>query len=236
MIRKGFTLVELLIGMTLFLVILMAGVEFFGHAQKLFFKLKNAEEDAQAAYSALDKIRLDLVRGGRGLSEAIGLGLLSAVDAGSERLTILSSEGARSLSLDMSPGGDQAVLNTTESINKGDGVCFLEGTRGEVRGVAAVDGNALVLDSPVEAGYSTGACRVFLLKKISYYLSSLDGVVRRQVNSSPAQPLIEEVAEFRFSYDPPSNLASVVLGLAPHKERSYGIFVFPKNAVLFPRG
>ncbi len=236
MIRKGFTLVELLIGMTLFLVILVAGVEFFGHARGLFFKLKEAEEDAQAAYSALDRIRLDLIRGGRGLSEAIGQGLLSAIDAGPERLTILSSEGARALGLDLSPGGDRTVLDTTEGIKRGDSVCFLEGSLGEVRGVAAVEGDALVLDIPVEAGYSAGACRVLPVEKVSYYLESHDGVVRRQVNSSPAQPLIEDVGDFRFSYDLPSNLASVVLGLAPHKERNYGIFVFPKNAVLFPRG
>ena len=234
--RKGFTLVELLVGMTLFLVILIAGVEFFGHARELFFKLKDAEEDAQAAYSALDRIRLDLVRGGRGLSEAIGQGLLSAVDAGPERLTILSSEGARALRLDLSPGGDRAELETAAGIKKGDSVCFLEASRGEVRGVAAVEGDTLVLDTPAEAGYSAGVCRVLPIEKVSYYLGSSDKVVRRQVNSSPAQPLIEDVGDFRFSYDLPSNLASVFLGLAPHKESNYGIFVFPKNAVLFPRG
>lgn len=234
--RKGFTLVELLIGMTLFLVILIAGVEFFGHARELFFKLKEAEEDAQAIYSALDRIRLDLVRGGRDISEAIGQGLLSAVDAGPKQLTILSSEGARALRLDLSPGSDRAEMETAAGIKKGDSVCFLEGSRGEVHGVIAVEGDTLVLDIPAEASYSEGACRVLPIEKVSYYLDSSNGVVRRQVNSSPAQPLIEHVGDFRFYYDLPSNLASVVLGLARHKERNYGIFVFPKNAVLFPRG
>ncbi len=232
---KGFTLVELLIGMTLFLIILAAGVEFFGHARGLFFKLKDAEEDAQAAYSALDRIRLDLVRGGRGLAEAMGLGLLSAVEAGPERLTILSSEGPRSLTLDLAPGATQANLDTTEGIRKGDQVCFLEGARGELRGVAAVEANALVLDLPAEGGYSAEGCRVLPVEKVSYYLGTLDGVLRRQANSSPAQPLIEDIGDFRYSYDLPSNLVSVVVGLAPHKERTYAILVFPKNAGLFPR-
>lgn len=234
--RRGFTLVELLIGMTLFMIILTAGVEFFGHAQKLFFKLKDAEEDTQAAYSALDRIRIDLVRGGRGLTEAMALGLLSAVDAGPERLTIMSSEGARSLGQDLGPGGDRAVLGTTEGIKKGDGVCFLEGARGEVRGVAAVEGNDLILDLPAEAGYSAEACRVLPIEKVSYYLGTVDRVVRRQVNSSPAQPLIEEVADFRYSYDSSSNLTSVAIALMSKKERPYGILVFPKNIGLLPRG
>ncbi len=236
MTRKGFSLVEMLISMTLFMIILVSGVEFFSHARGLFFKLKDAEEDTQAAYSALDRIRLDLVRGGCGLTEAMVLGLLAAVDAGPERLTILSSEGPRSLGQDIGPGGALAVLDTTEGIKKGDSVCILEGLRGEVRGVSAVDGNTLALDLPTEAGYSAAACRVLPIEKVSYYLGTLDRVVRRQVNSSPAQPLIEDIGEFRYSYDLPSNLASVVIGIAPHKEKSYGILVFPKNAGLLPRG
>jgi type II secretory pathway pseudopilin PulG len=232
---KGFTLVELLIGMALSMIILVAGVEFFAQTRTLFFKLKDAEEDAQAVYSALDRIRLDLVRGGRGLKEAMDLGLVSAVDAGPEKLTILSTEGARILGQDLGPGSGRAVLDTTEGFRKGDGVCFLEGYRGEVRSVAAVEGNALILDLPVEAGYSAGACRVIPIERVSYYLGTLDRVVRRQVNSSPAQPLIEDVGDFRFSFDVPSNLASVALALAPHKERIYEIQVFPKNAGLSPR-
>jgi prepilin-type N-terminal cleavage/methylation domain-containing protein len=235
MSRKGFTLVELLIGMSLFTIILVAGVEFFRHAGALFFKLKDAEEDSQAVYSALDRIRLDLVRGGRGLKEAMDLGLVTAVEAGPEKLTILSTEGARTLGQDLGPGGGRAVLDSTEGFKKGGGVCFLEGSRGEVRNVAAVEGATLILDLPAEAGYSAGACRVLPIESVSYYLGTLDRVVRRRVNSSPAQPLIEDVEDFRFSFDVPSNLASVALVLAPHKERRYGIQVFPKNAGLSPR-
>lgn len=232
---KGFTLVELLIGMALSLIILVSGISFFGHARELFFKLKDAEEDAQAAYSALDRIRLDLVRGGRGLAEAIGMGLLPAVEAGPERLIILSSEGPRSLTQDLASGGSRARLDTAEGIKKGDRVCLLEGARGEVLVVAAVEADELILDLPAEAGYSAEACRVLPIEQVSYFLGAADRVVRRQADSSPAQPLIEDVGEFRYTYDVPSNLVSVIIGLAPHKERIHAILVFPKNAGLFPR-
>jgi prepilin-type N-terminal cleavage/methylation domain-containing protein len=231
---RGFTLVELLIGMALSLIILVSGVAFFGHARGLFFKLKDAEEDAQAVYSALDRIRLDLAGGGRGLAEAIGLDLLSAVEAGPEKLTILSSEGPRSLTQDLAPGGSNAVLDTTEGIRKGDRICFLDGARGEVRRVASLDASTLILDLPSEAGFPAETCRVLPVEQVSYYLRTSDRVVRRQVNSSSAQPLIEDVGEFRYSYDLVSNLAAVTIGLAPHKERIHGILVFPKNAGLFP--
>jgi prepilin-type N-terminal cleavage/methylation domain-containing protein len=232
MSRKGFTLVELLIGMSLSTIILIAGIEFFAHTRTLFFKLKDAEEDAQAVYSALDRIRLDLVRGGRGLKEAMDLGLVSAVEVGPEKLTILSAKETRTLGQNLSPGSIRADLDTTEGFKKGDGVCFLEEYRGEFRSVATVEGNALILDLPVEADYSAGACRVLPIERVTYYLGTPDHVVRRQANSSPAQPLIEDVGAFRFSFDVPSNLASVALALAPHKERTYEIQVFPKNSGL----
>ena len=235
MTGRGFTLVELLIGMTLFLIILISCVAFFGHARGLFFKLKDAEEDAQAAYSALDRIRLDLARGGRGLAEAIGLGLISAVEAGPERLIILSSEGPRSLTQDLVAGGSLAVLDSTEGIKKGDRICFLEGFRGEIRSVTSVDSGTLALDPPSQADYSSGSCRVLPIEQVSYYLGAADRVVRRQVNSSSPQPLIEDVGDFQYAYDLPSNLVSVTIGLAPHKERTHAILVFPKNAGLFPR-
>ncbi len=236
MTKKGFSLIELLIGMTLFLIILIAGAEFFGHARGLFFKLKDAEEDAQAAYSALDRIRVDLIKGGRGLTEALGLGLLAAVEAGPDRLIILSSAGPRALGQDIDPGSTLVVLDKVEGIKKGDGVCLLEGFRGEVRNVASVEGNTLVLDLPAEAGYSAADGRALPIERVSYYMGTRDRVVRRQVNASPAQPLIESVGDFRYSYDLSSNLASVIIAISPHKEKSYGIVVFPKNAGLFPPG
>lgn len=230
--RNGFTLLELMIGMALFTVIMAVGVEAFGQARKLFFKLKAAEEDAQAVYSALDRIRMDLLRGGRGLKEAMDLGLVAVVEAGPERLTILSAGEIRSLGQDLEPGGTRAVLDTAEGLRKGDGVCFLENRRGEVRSVAAVEGNTLLLDLAAEAPFTAGACRVVALERISYFLGAVDKVVRRQANSSPAQPLIEDVGAFRFSYDPASNLASASISLASHKERTHEIRIFPKNAGL----
>ena len=44
----GFTLIECLIGLALSLFIITSGLEFFGLAQKDFFRLKEREEAGQA--------------------------------------------------------------------------------------------------------------------------------------------------------------------------------------------
>ena len=178
---------------------------------------------------------MDLVRAGQGLAEPLRLGLLSAVEAGPVRLTVASSGGSVFLADDLRAGDSRAVLTSDDGIKKGGWVCFMEGARGEIRSVAAIEACTLVLDLPVEADYSTEGGLALPIERVSFYLGTADRVVRRQVNASPAQPLIEEVGLFRYSYDPPSNLASVIIGLAPHKERAYEIIVFPKNAGLFPR-
>lgn len=110
--RKGFTLIEFLISLSLLLIIVLAGFEFFGQARALFFKLKEAEESEEAALAALDKIRIDLARGGRGLAVPIGMGLLEAVRADPERLTVLSSEGSYGLREDLAQGGTRAALES----------------------------------------------------------------------------------------------------------------------------
>ncbi len=66
-VRKGgFSLVECLLGMALSLLIIVSSLQFFGQAQKAFFRLKEREEAGQGALAALDKMRVDLLHAGGG--------------------------------------------------------------------------------------------------------------------------------------------------------------------------
>ena len=230
--RDGFTLLELLVGMAVFSIVLAAGIGAFVQARGLFFKLKAAEEDVQAVDSALDRMRIDLVRAGRGLKDVMDRALVSAVDTGAGRLTLFSAGAESPLVRDLASGAARADLESADGFKKGGMACFLEGSRGEVRNIASVEGNSLVLDVPVDAGYGAGACRVIGIESVGYFLGAVDRIVRRQVNASPAQPLIEEVDAFLFSYDAASNAASASLRLRSGKERTHEILVFPKNAGL----
>jgi len=87
----GFTLVEALIGLALALFVLSAGVEFFGLAQRAFFRLRAREEAGQAALAALDRMRIDLLHAGRGLAEEMAAGTAEAVRADASGLTTVSA-------------------------------------------------------------------------------------------------------------------------------------------------
>ena len=234
MSRRGFTLIEFLISLSLVLIIVLAGLEFFGQARALFLKLKEAEESEEAALAALDKIRIDLIRGGRGLSIPIGMGLLEAVRAETERLTVLSSESSYRLGKDLAQGGTRAALESADGLKKGSEICIFDPDKGEVRRVLSVEGECLILSTPLEHSYSRETAGLVAVEKVSFFLDREDAIIRRQVNSSPAQPLLEEAWTFLCSYDRPRNLAGIAFTLASHKEKTYELCIFPKNAGLSP--
>ena len=76
---RGFTLVECLIGLSLSFFVVCACLEFFGAAQKSYFRLKEKEEASQSALAALDKMSADILRAGEGLVLPVSLGLIEPV-------------------------------------------------------------------------------------------------------------------------------------------------------------
>jgi len=54
--EKGFSLMESTLALALFLIVVLASLEFFGFTRNLFLKLKDKEETREAALSALDKM------------------------------------------------------------------------------------------------------------------------------------------------------------------------------------
>ena len=93
--HKGFSLIESLISLSLFLIIVLISLELFGRTRDIFLKLKNNEDAREAALAALDKMSTDLLGGGSGLIDPIRLGILEGVSQNSGTLIILSKEKHR---------------------------------------------------------------------------------------------------------------------------------------------
>ncbi len=64
----GFSLIESLTALTLFLFIILAGIEIFGSARRTLALLEEAQSDEESVAAALDRIRSDVRRAGCGLS------------------------------------------------------------------------------------------------------------------------------------------------------------------------
>jgi len=230
--EKGFSLMESLLTMTLFLIVVLASLEFFGFTRSIFLKLKTKEEAREAALSALDKMRVDLLAGGSGLLEPIELGLLEGIAHNEGTLVILSKEKDLSPLNDLFEGQTRIRLQSTLDVKKGREICIFDSHKGEVKSISRVDKKSIVLSSPLNFSFQKEKTHVLLLKKISLYLDKDKQILRRRTNSSPAQPLLEDAILFAFSYEKASNLVRLHLSLISNKEKMHEISVFPKNEAL----
>lgn len=230
--KDGFSLVECLLGMALSLFIMTSSLQFFGLAQKVFFRLKERAEAGQSALAALDKMRIDLLHAGRGLAGELALGLVAAARATDEELRTTSLEKPLMLIGTARAGDIRLLLASTVDIASGQEICLSDVQTGEVRTVARVERGAVVLGEPLERGYSPATATVSLLENVSYFLDGPARILRRRVNAGSAQPLLENIAAAIWICDPEARLVHVRLELSVKGVHPHETTVFLKNSAL----
>ena len=75
---------------------------------------------------------------------------------------------------------------------------MFDSTKGEVKSIYSVDKESIVLSSPLNFSFLKEETSVFLLREVFLFLDKNKHTLRRKVNTSPAQPLLEEVGLFDF--------------------------------------
>lgn len=225
---RGFTLVEALIVLGLSLLVFLAAFEFFGLSRSFFYELKGAQEDNLAVQAALDKLRIDLLRAGCGLELAIRCGAVDGVTAAGS-LVILSQETAYSLVADCAAGDNRLSLEKTSGLSAGRIVCLADEDKAERHVIAAVEADAIALSEPLQDHYLGSESRLLLLEEVTYFLDEAASILRRKVNASPAQPLLDSAGLFEFAYLEEDNLVRVRLADKKDMERAHELSVFPKN-------
>lgn len=233
MSARGFTLIEALIGLALSVFLIAAGLEFFAAAQRSFRRLKGREEAGQAALAALDRIRIDLLHSGRGLVPEIELGLVEPVAANASELRLTSLERPLELRAEALAGETRIALAATADITAGQLVSLRQGAQAELRTVVRVEPGAVLVEPPLGRSYSpAAAARLSLLELVTYSRDGASRVLRRRVNSSPAQPLLEDAAGAAWVLDPASPLVRVRLEVEAEGVHRYDATVFLKNPAL----
>lgn len=233
MARQGFSLLECLLGLTLFFLAAAAAMESFATARTVFARFKSSQESGLAAHAALEKVRFDLTRAGLGLGAAAAWGALEPVVASGSSLALASAEGEFALAGDVAAGEDFIMLGEEiEEVKPRREVCLVGSASAEIRTVTAAAAGGVVLDSPLEHSYDAATGRLILIETVRIFLDADGRTLRRKVNASPAQPLLDDLASFAPSYDRDANLAAVRLTLAAPEEKIYALSLCPKNARL----
>jgi len=225
--KKGISLIESLISLSLFLVIVLACLELFGFTRNIFLKLKIQEESKSAVFSALDKMKTDILSGGSGLLEPVQLGLLESITEDEGALIILSME-KNFASLRQT----KIFFQSISSLKKKKEICIFDTLKGEIKSIVSTANKSIVLSTPLDFSYSKDNAHIYLIKKVTLFFDKNKQIIRRKINSSPAQPLLEDVASFDFSYSKTTNLVSLRISLKLNEEKEYEISIYPKNAAL----
>jgi hypothetical protein len=230
--EHGFTLTEVLIGLGLSLLMFVAAFEFLGITRDLFGKLKDAEEENQAAVAALDKIRIDLAQAGRGLASPMRNSSIAGVEAVAKSLVLCLAERVYALTQDVVAGQTLVPLQAVSGLSPQREVCLAGDGWSELHTVSSCGAGAVILGEPLQASFSKVSGQVLLIERIAYFLDEPSGILRRRVNAGSPQPLLEGVAAADLSYDTAANLAKAGFSLQSSKEKRYEISVFPKNVGL----
>lgn len=231
--NKGVSLIESLISLTLFFLVLLAVFEVFGLVRKYFLQIKKAQEESMAALACLDKMRVDFIHAGLGLSPAIRHGAVPGAIKENDAIAIFSLEATYHLAADLTAGAALIPLTSEAKISSGREICLVDEAKAERKVVSSRLGNQVLhLMSPLDYAYDRDAARVLLLERVALYLDEENGIIRRKVNTSSPQPLLEDVAIFDASIDEENNLIKACLALKSAQEKIYELFVFPKNTAL----
>ncbi len=218
-----------MIALGLSLLVVVAAFEFLGITRSLFSKVKDAQENSQAVQAALLKLRIDLIRAGFGLAEPLRAGVIEGIEIGQNSFTVLSLDDALILAADVVSGEKRIPLDKVSGLSRGRRVCLAEEDRAEAHTVSALDGHAVILTEPLETSYSAAAGRLLLLEEVRYYLDAGSGNLRRKVNASPAQPMLDDTSFFVPLYERETNLFRIRLASNASQERIYEFSIFPKN-------
>ncbi len=223
---------ESLISLSLFLLIVVSSLEFLSLSRSYFYKIKQSQEDNETSFSALEKIKTDMAEAGLGLFIPIGLEALKGITTEENLLSSYSKEKDLSSFSDLCPGQTRIDIPDLKDIKKGKLLCLFNSEQAEVTSIHSVANQSILVSPPIQNFYASGHYTMVLLKKVSFYFDSKTQIIRRKVNSSPSQPLLEEVEAFHFNYNKESNLLHVGLEIKSDREKNYEISLFPKNLAL----
>jgi hypothetical protein len=230
--QKGFTLLEGLISLFLFLVIVLFSLECFLAARRHFHELNESESANTAAYAALDRMRMDVRDAGLGLAEAMCSRVLEGVYISEGELVVLSKDVDIAVGEALVSGQQRIPTPDANKIKKGRQLGIFDRYGGEVHSVSSIDQSSVVIDLPLTSNYALEDIKVILLRKISLFMDEAKGIIRRRVNASSAQPLLEAVAAFEFDHAKDSNLVSLGFSLKSNEEKMYESTVYPKNTAM----
>ncbi|MDD8021401.1 MAG: hypothetical protein PHU81_09565 [Acidobacteriota bacterium] len=229
----GFSLLESLISLTLSLFILISALEVMTQAKRIYSRCLQEQEASLGAAVAMEKIREDLEQAGTGLEGNRPDEGFWPVKIDDSAIILFSGEIPVELAADIEAGQNWALIRlwpgSVSSLKNGRLMLFTGQRQTDLVKITGVLYNRLTVSPSFSSSYEANEAGVYLLEKTEFYLDSREHLLRRRVNGTSGQPLLENVNWFQPAYSRESNLVSIRFGTGSVKEKIHELFFFPKN-------
>ena len=225
--NKGFTLLEVLVSLSLFLLILTLTLKITAINKKIFHRLKEQEETTEFCFSAIEKMKMDILRAGELLRDVQEFNLLESIQVHENKLIIRYGEQTSCLLENAIAGVRSIQIINSKSFKKNRKIIIKGKRKGEITEIFKKQNSTLILKNPLSFDYKKEDTEIILIKEISYFLDPAENILRRKVNRSPAQPLIDGITFFEVEYSKDKNL--LFIKFKKENEKFFQILIFPKN-------
>lgn len=239
--RHGFTLVEAMVGLVVGALTLAGGFRLWKANHEEGFRLKKKSELRDRMTLSSKQIQRSITLAGLGMAKAPTIVKSDAV--GSDTLAIFTNAGEqRSEILSNLYSGQIAIYVGNSQIFQGAGfLAVSDGTRGEVKPIDRVTGNAVVLSLPLESAYPRETTAAIPAKRELYFTDQGENRLLYKVNAT-TRVLGEEMRNFQVSFrdkhgastEDPKAVRTVhfsFTGIYPAKEGMLNSVLFTSTAI-----
>lgn len=228
---KGFSLIELLLALTLCLTVLSLVVVSMGQSVRLGKEITSRQNGLEALFYTVDRLKEDLVKCGMRFQELRSVWQVPVIENTAHSIALTYGNVSTYLRQTARAGEDWIMVRDHIGFKKNKMVVIYDPTfkshefykiRNLKKGLVYLDGN-LINSYPVNSV-------VILIRNITYRFFPKEQVLKRKVDSGYFQPLVEKVTDFHVSFFPAN--PAVLYRLEINKREQVQGYIFLPNMVM----
>ncbi len=201
--NDGFSLMEFMVAMTITLMLLTFIVSHAGILGQRSARIMDNQERLEALFNTVDFFKADISSCGKRLQEAQNLLPSICFETTPHKLTIRLGAGSEVLPVPVKAKSQSLEIMTPESFADGKTILAYDTESGqfEWNRIKKKTRQRLIFENCLQNEYPSGS-RLVVVKSVTYQHDPAKQILSRKVDRAPAQPMLEQVKDFYFSFHP----------------------------------
>lgn len=198
---SGFSIVEFMVAMTITLLLLTLIVSQASLLGQRSPRIIDSQERLEALFNTVDFFKSDISSCGKRLQEAQLFMPCLCCETAPHKLTVRFGTASETLKGGVPARSQFVAVDSSEQFISGKEILLYDPSAqiSEWARIKDRQKNGLTLVQATERDYSAGS-RLIVVKTVTYQHDHSAQILRRKVDRSPAQPMLEGVKDFYFSY------------------------------------